>query len=121
MKSVVLLCSLLALAGCTKTVEEMSFSEREALADQIQKRCVAQGTVPGTPRHGTCLQVEAQREVHSRRNAPKLEFNPAGGAAAFQAASQGYYNAAARSSSANRSVTCSRVPSPVGYSSVRCY
>src|SRR5690606_9582993 len=62
----VALFALVGLAGCTKTVSEMSFSEREALAKQIEQRCMNQGTVPGTQRHGQCLRVEAEREVVSR-------------------------------------------------------
>lgn len=73
MKTAVVITTLLALDGCTKTVEEMSFSEREALAAQIQKRCLAQGTVAGTPRHGTCLQAEAQREISTRRRQAAIE------------------------------------------------
>lgn len=64
---------LAGLAGCTKTVSEMSFSEREALAKQIEQRCMNQGTVPGTQRHGQCLRVEAEREVVSRERQARLE------------------------------------------------
>lgn len=69
----VALFALVGLAGCTKTVSEMSFSEREALARQIEQRCIAQGTVPGTPRHGQCIQVEAQREVASRERQARIQ------------------------------------------------
>lgn len=64
---------LIALVGCTKTVAEMSFSEREALAKQIEERCVAQGTTPGTPRYGQCLQVEAQAEIVRRERQARVQ------------------------------------------------
>lgn len=60
---------LVVLAGCTKTVEEMSYSERQVLAQQIVQRCVAQGVKPETPQMQECTGVEAQREVASRRRA----------------------------------------------------
>jgi len=70
---VVPLIAALMLAGCTKTVAEMSFSEREALAGQIEQRCVAQGTTPGTQRHGNCIQAEAQREVAIRERQARVQ------------------------------------------------
>ena len=65
--------ALLALSGCTKTVAEMSFSEREALAAQINQRCIAQGAQPGTARHNQCIEAEAQSEVATRERRARLE------------------------------------------------
>lgn len=68
--------ALFVLAACgTKTVAEMSFSEREALAEQIQERCLSQGTLPGTPRHEQCLRSEAQSEWATRERRARLEDN----------------------------------------------
>ncbi|MEZ2131308.1 MULTISPECIES: hypothetical protein [unclassified Sinorhizobium] len=56
------------LTAChTKTVEEMSYSERKALAAEIAKRCYAQGVKPGSSEYEACSTVEVQREVATRR------------------------------------------------------
>ncbi len=64
----ILICSALFISGCTKTVDEMSYSERVALAKGIEESCVKQGTVPGTPEYSACLDIEAQREITGRAN-----------------------------------------------------
>lgn len=74
MKKVLLAVAIgLMLAGCTKTVAEMSFSEREALSRQIAERCVAQGTTPGTQRHESCLRAEAESEVATRDRRARVQ------------------------------------------------
>lgn len=63
----------LALAGCTQTVEEMSYSERKALAEQIVQRCYAQGVKSGTPEMALCTQAESQREQATRSRKAAVE------------------------------------------------
>lgn len=67
-RAIVLLLSA-ALAGCqplAKPVEAMSYSELNALADQIDARCAAQGAGKGTPRYRECFQIEANAERYNR-------------------------------------------------------
>lgn len=73
MKSIVLILGLLTVAGCTKTVEEMSYSERKALSNQIVKRCIAQGVQVGSKEMNACTYAEAQREVYGRRRQAAVE------------------------------------------------
>lgn len=120
MRLIIASLALLALGGCqTKQIEEMSYSERKALASDIQKRCYAQGVKPGSSEYEACARVEIQREDYTRRNAPRLEFNPQGAAVALQGVSQGYYRAAAQNQ-ASTSVTCTSAPAPAGHVSYRC-
>lgn len=72
-KMAALALAVVSLAGCTKTVDEMSYSERVALGKSIEQNCVSQGTVPGTAEYGQCLQVEANREVYGRIRAQQRE------------------------------------------------
>ena len=69
MRNVVVLIALVAaLAGCqTKTVEEMSYSERKQLASVISKRCADQGYTDGNPEMPACIKQEVSREVATRR------------------------------------------------------
>jgi len=67
------LLALVGLTGCTKTVEEMNYSERKALAQEIVKRCYAQGVKSNTPEMQQCTNVEIQREVASRRRQAAVE------------------------------------------------
>lgn len=61
--------ALLLLAGCaTKPVEEMSYSQVQALRDTIAQRCVAQGVAMTAPNFQACFQHEARREVLQREN-----------------------------------------------------
>lgn len=59
--------SALMLAGCTKTVEEMNYSERQVLAKQIVDRCLKQGLKLNTPDMKRCTDTEVQSEIYSRR------------------------------------------------------
>lgn len=110
------------LAGCqTKTVHEMSHTEKKQLAAEIRKRCLAQGVRPGTKEDDICLRNEVAREFYVRENAPRWHFDPSGAATALQGVSQGYYNAAAQTRAGmSSSVTCTSRPAPAGYSSVTC-
>lgn len=68
MRFTVVALSAMLLAGCqTKTVEEMSYTERKGLAAQITKRCYDQGVKPGSPEYEACSKVEVEREVATRR------------------------------------------------------
>lgn len=60
------LLALVGLAGCTKTVQEMSYSERKALAGEIVQRCIKQGVDPRSKEMDACTYAEAQREVTTR-------------------------------------------------------
>jgi hypothetical protein len=73
MKLYVLALSALALVGCTKTVEEMSYSERKALAQEIANRCYQQGVKSGSAEYEECSRVEVQREVSMRRRQASIE------------------------------------------------
>lgn len=112
----------LALTGCTKTVQEMSYSERKALAGEIVQRCIKQGIDPRSKEMDACTYAEAQREV-TTRNMNYIRERQAAAAIGqgLQNAGQSYNQAAANSAAMNRTVTCTRVPSPAGYSTVRCY
>ncbi len=63
------LLSLALLASCqTKPIEEMSYTERKTLAAEIAKRCVEQGVSPKNQQEmRRCFDIEAQREVYTRR------------------------------------------------------
>lgn len=69
-----LLIGLVALAGCqTKTVEEMSYTERKALATELTQRCYAQGVKANSPEFEACARVEVQREAAVRRRRAAVE------------------------------------------------
>lgn len=70
---IVALVALIGLAGCTKTVDEMNYSERKALAGEIVQRCVAQGVKPGTAEMQQCTGIEAQSEIARRRRQAAVE------------------------------------------------
>lgn len=67
------LFALVVLAGCTKTVQEMSYTERKALADQIVHRCMEQGVKLKTAEMDQCTFAEAQREVATRNRQASIE------------------------------------------------
>lgn len=60
------LIACLAVAGCTKTVAEMNYTERKALAEVIVKRCYEQGVRTGTPEMDACMRVETESEIATR-------------------------------------------------------
>lgn len=65
-------CGLAVLTGCqTKTVEEMSYTERKVLADQVVQRCQAQ-KVPQAEM-SACVNVEANREIATRRRSAQRQ------------------------------------------------
>lgn len=122
MRTSVALLFVLALAGCTKTVEEMNYSERKALADQIVQRCYAQGVKSGTSEMDLCLAAEVQSEKAKRyNNAAREKRMAAGLGAGLASAGDAFNQAAANSAAANRTVTCNTVPAPTGMTKVRCY
>lgn len=70
---VAVLLAVVALSGCTKTVEEMNYTERKALGAELVKRCVGQGIDPKSPEMKKCTDAEGQREVYSRRRQAAVE------------------------------------------------
>lgn len=95
------------LAGCgEKPVEEMGYAEISALAAEIDARCTALGLPPGSAQHKQCGQVEAQKEITTRRaNLARRNNAAIAMGEGMQSMSQGYYNAAA-ANAANRPINC---------------
>lgn len=123
MRWIAIVIAGLALSACqaNKPLDELSYSELKTVADQIGARCEAQGITRKSPEWGLCVQQETNRERAARDNAPRLEFNPDGAAAAMNSASAGYYRAASTYNSvAGASVTCTTAPAPTGMVSYRC-
>ncbi|ASQ02968.1 hypothetical protein HR059_13360 [Sinorhizobium meliloti WSM1022] len=63
---------MVALSSCqtkTKVVEEMSYSERKALAGVITRRCVEQGYTEKSPEFVPCIKAETEGETARRRRA----------------------------------------------------
>lgn len=58
--------ALAMLTGC-QSVETMSYAQKNALAQQIAKRCAAQGYADGHPQQRDCIAHEVNREVVTRR------------------------------------------------------
>lgn len=108
MKRVVLLAAALAIAGCTKTVDEMSYSEVKEYAAKMHERCVKQGVKPG-PEMQTCINQEARADQARRARQRQI-------GAAIADAGDNY----SRSVQANRPINCT---STGGYGTVRttCY
>lgn len=78
---IVILAATALLTGCAKKpVEEMSYTERAALADEIVARCHKQGVKSDTPEMEQCITVEVERERYIRR---KRAPDPAGAAMLF--------------------------------------
>lgn len=67
MKRLVLALCGLILVGCEKPVEEMGYAEQSKLAAEIVQRCAALGLKPGSQQMASCTEVEARKEVYSRR------------------------------------------------------
>lgn len=112
------LVGVVALAGCAeKPVEEMGYAEISALAKEIEQRCTDLGLTPGTPQHQQCGQIEAQKEITTRRaNAVRRQnFG-----IAMQQASQNYQQSIAAQQS--RQINCTHSPG-VGWGSATttCY
>jgi len=59
----------LLLAGCQSTpVQQMSYTETKALAQELHARCAAEGAPQGSPEFDACMKQELTRET-SIRNA----------------------------------------------------
>jgi hypothetical protein len=107
MKPFLLLGVLVMLAGCqTQQVEEMSYSQRNALAKQIAERCAAQGYADGHPKQDECIRLEVTREVATRRN------NQARADNARMAISSGLstYGQSLQQSGYNQQLNCTTTP-----------
>jgi hypothetical protein len=59
------------LAGCVteKTVDEMSYSEKVAMAQGVIQSCVDQGVAKDSPEMEACYNAETTREVARREKA----------------------------------------------------
>jgi len=112
MKRLLVIAAMVALVGCTKTVEEMSYKERNELAKKIAAICDGQGLKPGSPQSAQCVTAEVQREVYSRRQARVREDNARMAlAAGMQGMSNTYRaNAAVYSQPTYRPITCTTTP-----------
>lgn len=67
-----IVAAALLVAGCTKTVAEMNYSERQQLARDLVKRCHSQGVKDGTPEMNACLRVEAESETATRERRARI-------------------------------------------------
>ena len=68
MKRLLVLCAAtVALAGCqTQRLEEMNYAQQKQLANEIAKRCLAQGVRPNTVEAQNCFIVEVNAEQAKR-------------------------------------------------------
>lgn len=90
-----LVFGFVVLAGCEKPVEEMGYAEISALRDEIAQRCTDLGLDANSAQHQQCRQIEAQKEITTRRaNAARRQQGFQNAAASLQATSQGYSQAA---------------------------
>lgn len=94
MKRFALLVTALALAGCTKTVDEMSYSEVKEYASKLHERCLEQGVKPG-PEMQLCINQEARADQAKRRRQREIGEAIAAGAESYS-----------RSVQANRPINC---------------
>lgn len=128
MKRLLLLVAALGLAGCqAQQIEEMSYSQKNALARTIAERCAKQGIADGHPQQRACIEHEVQREVAVRRNAQvNADRARLALAAGLTGAAQGMQNSSA-AYNANRPVTCTSTPNstwvggPVSSVRTSCY
>lgn len=68
MQSVILAALAVFLVGCqSKPIEQMSYTEVQAVAAQIQKRCEAQGVRKGDKNYEMCIRQEINRETSIRQ------------------------------------------------------
>lgn len=63
---------VILIAACAeKTVDQMSYSEREALAESFIQNCEKQGLTLDDPEMVTCFRIEAERETKRREDSVK--------------------------------------------------
>jgi hypothetical protein len=84
------------LAACAeKTVDQLTYSEREALAETFIQNCEKQGLTIDDPEMVTCFRIEADRETKRREDsaerAEKIGMAISAGAKGY---SDGYNRAA---------------------------
>lgn len=61
------LFSVFLLSSCqSKPIEQMSYTETKALAQQLHKRCADQGAPPGSSEFDACMRQEVSREASIR-------------------------------------------------------
>lgn len=119
MKKTVMIAAFAALlAGCTQSIDEMSYSQLQAYAGQMVEKCQKQG-VP-TNQLQTCAEQEMRAD--QARRMKQRQFG-----AALAGASQAYGQNMQRNAAINRSVTCTSTPNstwvggPVSSVRTTCY
>ncbi|MGN7962190.1 hypothetical protein [Brucella sp. 22210] len=119
MKSILILASsLIVLAGCQGTPIGDAMIGKEKLAAMDDSYCKSIGAAPNTNAYVQCRMFKtAQREQSHQRAYSRASASLAntGNQMQANARNQQLINAM------NKPVTCTRVPSPAGYASVRCY
>jgi hypothetical protein len=95
MRLAMLLVASLALGGCVKTVSEMSYPERQQLANEIVKRCEGYGVKYPSPEWDACSKSEAQKEIADRDQTRAGEQRALAAAGAGLSAVGDAYNARA--------------------------
>lgn len=121
---VVAVASAVVLTGCeTQPIQEMSYSQKKALVEQIIKRCEAQGVRRNTAEMNTCGQSEITREFAIReRNAAQFNRAMAGIGNGLSA-----YGNGLQQNTASRPATCTSTPyrtfvnGPVTSVTTNCY
>lgn len=67
MRTIAIFAVVATLAGCqSKPLDQLSYSELKAVADQIGERCKAQGIQPQSPEWSACVKQETNREQATR-------------------------------------------------------
>ncbi len=110
---------LFALAACAeKTVDQLTYSEREALAESFIQNCEKQGLTVDDPEMVTCFRIEADRETKRREASVERAENIG---MAISAGAKGYSDSSNRAASSYRrpvNCTSSRLGSTVN---TTCY
>lgn len=75
MRSVLVPLTLVALAACDKPVDELSYSEKVTLVQELEASCVAQGFPQNSPLFQSCFKHEADREIRRRQNIQNAWIN----------------------------------------------
>lgn len=123
MRTFLVVAALLPLAACqTKPIAEMGYSERQALANQIIDRCLAQGVPLQSRQMEACLKAEVQSEhaTRSRNLERRQRFADGLGQVGEDMQRQADRQALMNAATARRNVSCTST----GYGSIvrtNCY
>lgn len=118
MKWIVIVSAALFAAGCTQSVNEMSYSQLQSYAAQMVEKCQKQGVPDSQMR--ACAEQE-MRADQSRRMKQR-QFG-----AAISGASQAYGQGMQQSAAMNRPINCTSTPNstwvggPVSSVRTTCY